>query len=95
VEELGIPDLTTEQIETLCLNAENVARKHILAKVSFKLVEQLDITVEVEGAKPVSVTVEIGLVLSSKVQNFDAELLTKEAIRAAYRATDSYLRKLV
>jgi hypothetical protein len=39
VEELGIPDLTTEQIEMLCSTAENAARKHVLSKVPSKMVE--------------------------------------------------------
>ena len=47
--ELGIPDLTTEQIETVCQTAENAARKAVLAKVSSKMVEKLDIIVEAEG----------------------------------------------
>jgi hypothetical protein len=55
--ELGFPELTTEQIELLCQTAENAARKHILSKVSSKDVERLDISVEAEGTKPVSVTV--------------------------------------
>jgi hypothetical protein len=36
VVELGIPELTTEQIEALCANAEDAARKYVLSKVSHK-----------------------------------------------------------
>ena len=62
--ELGIPELTTEQIETLCSTAENAARKYVLSKVSSKMVDRLDISVEAVGSKPVNVTVEIELVLT-------------------------------
>ena len=48
MEELGIPDLTTEQIEMLCAKAENAARKYILSKVPSKMVEKLNISVEVD-----------------------------------------------
>ena len=61
VVELGIPELTTEQIENLCSTAENVARKYVLSKVSSKLVDRLDISVEAVGLKPVNVNVEIEL----------------------------------
>jgi hypothetical protein len=94
VEELGIPDLTTEQSEMLCATAENAARKHILSKVPSKMVEKLNISVEADGTKPVNVTVEIDLHLSPKMKNFDADKLVIEAVKEAHRASENYLRKL-
>ena len=94
MEELGIPDLTTEQIETLCSTAENAARKHILSKVSLKMVEKLNISVEVEGTKPVNVTVEVDLALSPEMKDFDANALVNDAVKKALEASESYLRKL-
>ena len=94
VEELGFPDLTTEQIETLCSTAEDAARKHVLSKVPFKMVEKLDISVEAEGIKPVNIAVEIDLVLSPKMRGLDAEALVNEAVEQAHRASENYLRKL-
>jgi hypothetical protein len=43
VVELGIPELTTEQIETLCSTAEEAARKYVLSKVSNKDVKTKNI----------------------------------------------------
>ena len=94
MEELGIPDLTTEQIETLCSTAEDAARKHVLSKVPSKMVETLNISVEADGTKPVNLTVEIDLVLSPKMKNFDVDALAKEAVKEALNASENYLRKL-
>jgi hypothetical protein len=94
VEELGIPDLTTEQIEMLSATAENAARKHILSKVPSKMVEKLNISVEADGTKPVKITVEIDLQLSPKMKTFDADTLVNEALKEAHRASENYLRKL-
>lgn len=94
MEELGIPDLTIEQFETLCSTAENAAKKHVLLKVPLKNVEKLNIGVEAEGLKPLNVTVEIDLVLSPKMKGFDPEMLVKEAIKRAFEASEIYLRKL-
>jgi hypothetical protein len=94
VEELGIPDLTTEQIETLCSIAENAARKHVLSKVPTKIVKTLNISVEADGTKPVKLTVEIDLALSPKMKNFDADTLAKEAVKEALKASENYLRQL-
>jgi len=93
--ELGFPELSTEQIELLCQTTEDAARKYIQKQVSGKDVERLDISVEVEGTKPVSVTVEINLLLSKQTQGVDAEELVKAATAKAHEATENYLRKLV
>jgi hypothetical protein len=94
VDEIDIPELTTEQIETLCTTAEDAARKHILAKVSSKMVERLDISVEAEGAKPLSLTVEVELALSPQANDIDADALADEAVKEALAASEKYLRKL-
>ncbi len=92
--ELGFPELSTEQIELLCQTTEDAARKYILSKVKAHDVERLDIAVEVEGTKPVNVTVEINLLLSKDMKGIDAEALVKEAIEQAHRATEIFLRKV-
>jgi len=94
VEKLGIPDLTTEQIEILCETAENAARKHVLSKLSSKMMEKLNISVEAEGTNPVNITVEIDLELSPKMKNFDTDMLVNEAVTEAFKASENYLRKL-
>lgn len=92
--DLGIPELTTEQIETLCSMAEGAARKLVLSKVSAKMVDRLDIAVEASGSKPVNVNVEINLVLSGQAKDVDAQKLVKEAIREAYKSIENHLRKI-
>ncbi|MGD6934938.1 MAG: DUF3194 domain-containing protein [Candidatus Bathyarchaeia archaeon] len=93
--ELGLPELTTEQIETLCATAENAARKYIHAKIGSKLVDRLDIAVEAEGTKPVNLSVEIDLVLNDAAKNVDADALVKEAVAEAHLASENFLRKLL
>jgi hypothetical protein len=92
--ELGFPELTTEQIELLCQTAEDSARKYILSKVSSKDIDRLDISVEAEGAKPVSVTVEVNLALSPKTKDGDAEALVKKAASEGQKAAEKFLRKI-
>ncbi len=92
--ELGFPELTTEQIELLCQTAEDAARKYVLSKVSSKDVDQLDISVEADGTKPVNVTVEINLLLASQTKNVDADALVKEAVKEAHKAAENFLRQL-
>jgi post-segregation antitoxin (ccd killing protein) len=94
VDEAGTPELSTEETEKLCSNAENAARKHVLSKVSPKMVDRLDVTVEAEGEEPMKVTVEVDLALNSQAKDIDVDALVKEATAEAHKAIDQYLRKL-
>jgi hypothetical protein len=92
--ELGLPELTTEQIETLCQIAEDAARKHLEAKIGSKQIERLEISVEAEGTKPVDLTVEINLILKESAKGVDADATVKEAVAQAHLASENFLRKL-
>ena len=93
--ELGLPELTTEQIETLCATAENAARKYVQNKIASKLIDRLDITVEAQGTKPIDLSVEIDLALNDQAKGIDADALVKEAVAQAHIASEQFLRKLV
>ena len=45
---------TDEEIELICAAAEETARKFILSKVSLKKIDDLDLSVEALGSKPLS-----------------------------------------
>lgn len=93
-EKSGIPELTAEQVEKLCEVAEEAARRHILSKVPMRRISDFDITVEVEGLKPLNVIVDVNLELSPLMRNYDAEKLVEEAVKKAFNAVDNYLREL-
>jgi Protein of unknown function (DUF3194) len=92
--DLGIPELTDEQFEEVTQGAEDAARKHIFSKISQKLVDRLNISVEAEGTKPVNFTVEVDLALLPKAESVDEKALAAEAVEKAFQAIETYLRKL-
>ena len=92
--DLGIPELTTEQVEALCSNAENAARKYVLSKVPLKMVEKINISVEAEGTKPLNLTVDVDLALVQQEKDIDLKKLVDEAVKEALKASENYLRKL-
>jgi len=94
LEEIGIPDLTEDQMQTLSETAEKAAREYILSKVPKGKVSALDITVEVVGSKPVTVKVDIDLALSPLMKKYDEEKLADEAAEKAFEAAEQYLREL-
>ena len=94
MEALGIPELTSEQIEELCLIAEKAAREYILSKVPSKKIETLDISAEAEGARPVALKVDVALTLSPSMRDFDVQKLADEAVREAFISAEKHLREI-
>jgi hypothetical protein len=94
VEELGLPELTNGQIEELCSIAEEAARKYALSKVPSKKIEKLNISVEAEGTKPVTLTVKIDIALSPLMKDFDVQKLVDEAVKEAFTSVKKHLEEL-
>jgi len=94
VEELGLPDLTDEQIEKVCSVAEEAARRHVLTKVSSKKIDVLNVSAEAEGTKPLRLTIDVDVLLSSSMKDFDAQQLCDDAVRQAFAAARDYLKGL-
>ena len=94
MQEIGIPELTEEQMQTLSEIAEKAARDYILSKVSRRKISVLDLAVEIVGFKPVTVSVDVDLVLSPLMKTFNAGKLTNEAAEKAFEAIEQCLREL-
>jgi len=94
LEEIGIPELTQKQLEKLCEIAEKAARGHVLSKVSARRITLLNITVDTEGTKPVTVNVDVELSLSPLMKGYNAEKLAGEATEKAFESIKEYLSGL-
>lgn len=94
MEELSLPELKSEQIEELCLIVEEAARKHVLSKVPSKKIETLNISVETNGVKPMTLTVEVDIALSPSMKNLDVQKLAEEAVKEAFKTAENHLRKV-
>jgi hypothetical protein len=94
LQELGLPELTAEQVEQLCIIAEAAARKNVLSKISSKKIEKLDISAEAEGSKPLRLTVDVNIVLSPDVQGLSVREISEEAVKQAFVLAEKYLREL-
>ena len=94
MEDLGIPDLTSEQTEKLCAIAEESTRKYLLAKVRKKDLEKLNVTSEVEGTRPIRLEISIDVGLLSKIKGLDVQEFANEAMKAGFMSAETYLREL-
>jgi len=89
-----LPSLSSENIEEICEIAEKAARKYIISKVPLRKISDMDITVEVNGEKPLNVSVNVDLELSPLMRNYNVQKLVNEAVRKAFEAVEAYLREL-
>lgn len=94
MEEMGIPELTSEQRVELCEVAEEAARKYILSKVSSRKISALNITIDIQGTRSTNVSVDVEVALSPSLKNYDAKELTVEATKKAFASIETYLRKI-
>jgi hypothetical protein len=76
------------------LTAEKTAREYVLSKVSSKKVEELNVNVETEGAKPVRLNVEVEVSLSPLIKSFDVQKLVDRAVKEAFVSAENFLREL-
>ena len=91
---MGIPELTSEQVEKLCEIAEKTARKHVLSKVPLHRISDIDITVDIKGSKPITVNVGLEITLSPLMKDYDVQKLANEATEKAFLAIEKYLREI-
>ena len=94
MKEIGVAELTDEQLEELCKIGERAAKAFIHSRVHEKKISRLDITIEAEGSKPVTVNVEIEVGLSAPIESVDIYQVAKEAAEKALEETNKYLREL-
>jgi len=93
LEEIGILELTLEQVEELCQIAEETAREYVLSKVPPRRISTLNVTVDAEGTKPITINVDVEVALSPLMKDFEVENLVKEATERAFASVEEYLRK--
>jgi len=93
IEEIGLPPLTLDQIQSLCEIGETAARKHIFSKVKRKRISDLNVTIDIRRGRTLVVDVEVQLDLSPLV-DIDAEILAEEAAKIALGAVEEKLREI-
>lgn len=83
---------TDDEIEAICTAAEEAARRFILSKVSLKKLEDLNLSVEAVGDKPLSLSVEIAL--ETEPEDPKLGLTIDDATDAAFAAAEAKVREL-
>ncbi len=94
MEEIGLSELTDKQLERLCEVGEKAVRDFVLSEIPSRRISNLDVTVTIEGSKPVRVNIEVELELSPLMKDFNVNKLTKEAVEKGFAAIEEHLREI-
>ncbi|MBS7250271.1 MAG: DUF3194 domain-containing protein [Candidatus Freyarchaeota archaeon] len=85
-----LKNLTLEELEELCILAEDEIKKYIYSKVPKKEVNQLEIMVELGSEENMNLTIEINLEIESLSEQ-ENKMLAEEALRVAMKTIDGRL----
>ena len=88
-----IAELTIDQLEFICESAEKATLNFILSQVPVRRISDFEIMIEAEGTKPLAIRVEVSIVLSPLMKDFNVEELTKEATKRAFINIEEYFRE--
>jgi hypothetical protein len=83
---------TDEEIEQMCLAAEDAARRHLMSKIPLKRLSDLEVMVEAVGDKPLMLSVDVAIELTSGNENVDP--LVDDATNLAFAAAEAKAREL-
>lgn len=93
-EELGLSELSFNQVVTVCEIAEVAARSYILSKVPKRGISDLDIAIDISVSELLTVNVDVNLTLSPLAQKVDVDQLVGEAVNTAIKVAESKLREM-
>ncbi len=83
---------TDDEIESICAAAEEAARKLILSKIPLKKLEDLDLSIEAIGDKPLSVAVQVAV--ETDLDHDELDTIIDKATDAAFEAAEAKVREL-
>ena len=83
---------TDEEIELICTAAEEAARRSILFKIPVQKVEDLNLSIEALGDKPLSLTIEVAL--ETDLEDPELGTIIDNATDAAFAAAEAKVREL-
>jgi hypothetical protein len=83
---------TIDEVEKICIAAEEAARQALFSKISLKRVSDLDVTVEAVGDKPLVLAVDVAVELL--IGDEDLQALVDKATDAAFSAAEAKVQEL-
>ena len=94
LEEVRKTSLSYEQLERLCEIAEEAARRYVTSRIPDRGISDLSISVNSTDSETLNLEIDVEIILSPLFKKVDVKKLTEEAINAAFKAAEEYLREI-
>jgi len=94
LEEVRKTSLSYEQLERLCEIAEEAARRYVTSRIPDRGISDLSISVNSTDSEALNLEIDVEIILSPLFKKVDVKKLTEEAINAAFKAAEEYLREI-
>jgi len=94
LEEVRKTSLSYEQLERLCEIAEEAARRYVTSRIPDRGISDLSISVNSTDSEALNLEIDVEIMLSPLFRKVDVKKLAEEAINAAFKAAEEYLREI-
>ena len=91
---MGIPELSTGNLEKLCEIAEKTVREHVLLNIPLNRINDISISIDVEDSKPITIDLDLEIILSPLMRGYDLEKLLEITKERVFLAIEKYLREI-
>jgi len=93
--ERPISSLTYEELEKICVLAEEAARRYIFSRVKREYVSDLYVSVDLESLDTLNVNVEVEIELSPLCSKMNVQEIADGSVKAAFEAIEKCLRRIM
>ena len=94
LKEVRRKSLSYEELERLCEIAEEAARRYVTSKIPERGISDLSISVNSIDSEALNLEVDVEIALSPLYRRVDVKKLAEEAVNAAFKAAEDYLREI-
>jgi len=94
LKEVRKPSLSYTQLESLCEIAEEAVRRYVYSKIPSRGISDLSISVNSVDSEILNLEVDVEITLSPLFKKVDVKKLAEEAVEAAFKAAEDYLREI-
>ena len=86
--------LSYEQLERLCEIAEEAARECVASRIPDRGISDLSISVNSVDSETLNLEIDVEITLSPLFRKVNAKKLAEEAVNAAFKAAEEYMREI-
>jgi len=94
LKEVRRTSLSYDQLEKLCEVAEEAARRYVSSRIPSRGISDLSITVSSTDSETLNLEVDVEVTLSPLFRKADVKKLAEEAVAAAFKAAEGYMREI-